>query len=455
MFNLKIQTSMKLRSILIAALAALTFASCSKDENGVPPVPTEGKDTYMSITLNTVKANTRAHYGNVNVTDEEKAIGDVTLYIFDSTGFLEKTVTFDATDVAARTKTFTITTGEKTFLAAVNIPGQPTFANGTTSISKVKEAVMNVADIDVPAKIETPAADSRFWMTSLNDNTKATLVEITDPTAVGGTANDVTIPVGRVVAKVGVYYNPQSEPTDGALVPATVMYKAHNNPNKTMLFTSLNAAGNRVTPYFSTAGTYFNNTTYLPTTATFDSGDNKMYHDRPSYLMENSNASPTKLNTSFVMIKGEYQPTEVTDPDDASTAAPASGASFWRIAKVDGSGNRTGEYLPAYYSKDPDVAQNPSSTVTLAADEVSVEYVGGVAYYGLWLSNDQESGTVNRYTVKRNQYWSVEVTSVSGCGEPDEPGVTETPDPDLDAETYMTATIEVEAWEEVERPGGI
>jgi len=435
------ETSMNLKRMFLAALAVLTLASCSKEEVGQDPTAAEGVETLMSMSINRLKANSRAHYGDLDVTSEESTIEEVTVYIFNALGILEEVVDFDAN---TSTKTFKVTTGDKTFLAAANIPSLPTFTKGVTNLTTIKNAELSVANIAVAA------TDDQFWMTSLSDNTTATLVEITDPAYVPSSANDITIPVGRAVAKVGVYFNPTTQPGDGSL--SGVKYKMHNNPVKMRLFTSNDAAGNRITPFYSAtyaAANYFNNATYLATGVTFDAVLNKNLHDYPSYMTENSNLSPTKGNATLVMIKGVYTPGDVLDPATGATdAAWSSGDDFWRIANLDGSGNVI-SYEPEYYSVDP-----TTDLVIIAPQRVD-KYTGGEAYYGLWLNDATQTNTVDRYTIKRNQYWSVEVTSVSGCGAPDEGGVIVEPGEELDADTYMKATISVEAWDDVEHPGGI
>lgn len=435
---------MKTKLLSAILLSAMLAASCSKENSSPEPGAVEGAETFMSLTIDRARANTRAHYGDLDATDAESVINDVTIYILDKNDFLEKTVNFPS---GTSTQTFTITTGPKTFLAAVNIPSLPNFANGTTHISEIQAVTLNVADIGVPVFIDptNPSTDSNIWMTTLDDTNIADLIEL-DEASVPNSVNDVEIKVGRAVAKVGVYYNPSQTPADGDIDASSVVYKAANNPDKMMLFPSVNSSGYRVTPYMSTTGSYFDNADYLTTGL-----DSNNEHEYPSYIMENSNVNVSNDNASFVYVRGEYRPLQVIDPDDGSLSSYTPGTSFWRIAKMV-SGKRD-SWQAGYYSKDPDVSVNSSSTVTLAVDEQSFEYSNGEAYYGLWLMNDQESGTVNRYTVKRNQYWSVEITSVSGCGEPDENGVKEGPDPE--AETYMRASITVEGWESVERPGGI
>ncbi|MCD8071880.1 MAG: hypothetical protein LUE10_01610, partial [Alistipes sp.] len=77
---------MKLRSIAVAALAALTLAACSNENSGGGGTPETGEQTSFSFTLTLPQALTRATQEG---TAAESKIGDyIYIYVFNPDGTL-------------------------------------------------------------------------------------------------------------------------------------------------------------------------------------------------------------------------------------------------------------------------------------------------------------------------------------------------------------------------------
>lgn len=84
-----------------------------------------------------------------------------------------------------------------------------------------------------------------------------------------------------------------------------------------------------------------------------------------------------------------------------------------------------------------------------------VKYENAVCYYGMWLF-DQAMGDnlTKKYSVLRNNLYAVNITSVKGLGDATEDDVVNKPD-DVESDSYMVATIEVQPWQVVDVEGGI
>lgn len=449
---------MKTKLILFttALFVAMSMLSCSKDSDGGDIIDTSsqsGESTYMTVNLKVLGATSRA-VADLSATSAEKAINDIRLYVFKANNtnyILEAVVDFDP---AATTKTFQITTGQKVFHALVNMNGvYPAATVGTTSLDSFKKS-----DLTLGFNIATAATDNAFWMTTLEDATQ-TLVVATEAEANAGTSNNVTLSVGRAVAKIGVDLNEGTvtQPSDGTL--SDPYYKVKNNPNQMYVLKPFNALGYQLTPYyyepsFTTGIQSFDNGVYLETTTT--TGDASGNHKYPSYMIENSHEVPTYANSNVVIIRGTFTPNTLYSTDgsvsyDITTAAgladlqTALGATwdgtFWRTYD-----SSTGIYGNKFYFEIP----------TTASTYTAVKYDQGTSYYGLWLKNDTKSTTTEKYTVSRNQYWNVTITEIAGCGSNSEDDVIDEPGPTpIDEKTFLKAQIQVVDWEEVSQTGGI
>lgn len=446
-------------TFLALMLCAALMVSCSKDnDSGNTPNDdiTTGEPTYMTLNLKVLGANATKAMANLTATTAEAAVNDVRIYVFNKRNtnyILEAEVDFDNSDASTFKKTFQITTGQKIIHALVNMSGvYPSATIGTTSLDQFKESTLSLG-----SAITTAATDNAFWMTTLED-VNQTIVIATQAEAEAGTYNNVTLSVGRAVAKIGVDLDPDTvdQPTDGLL--SDVTYKVVNNPNAMYALKVFNAAGYQLTPYYLlsylTKGTdSFENGIYLPTTK-----DDGGYHAAPSYMVENSHDVPTYGNSNVVMIKGTFRPNLLYNADgttyfDITTPAGLNNleteltttwdGTFWRIYD-----SSTNLYGSKFYYETP---------VIVSPNDEAIKYAEGTAYYGLWLENSTKSTSVERYTVSRNQYWNVTITTIAGCGSNSEEGVIDEPGKEepIKENTYMTGLIKVLDWEEVTQQGGI
>ncbi len=166
----------------------------------------------------------------------------------------------------------------------------------------------------------------------------------------------------------------------------------------------------------------------------------------PTYAMENANSTPKEGNTTVAFIKGIYTPTPAVtyDPATGQSGATLTGGTFWRVA-IKENGAKVG-YKPAtYYNSDPSAILDP-------ATEEAIEYPGGVTYYALCLKNQYDG--MAPYTVKRNSFYKIDVTSVQEAGEPDEGDLID-PEIPLEGKAEIEVEITIEDWDAIPMEGGL
>ena len=209
-----------------------------------------------------------------------------------------------------------------------------------------------------------------------------------------------------------------------------------------------------------------------------------------SYLTENSPKEAKRHKVTFLSIKAKWTPNAnalLLDADgsiaddaaatlkkitDAADAVPAgNGGTFYRVQKWQG-GKIVG-YCPGIYAETParwtDVGGTPGNGAgalnTAVADRnaakasvdpcyLIVTYDQGMAYWAYWMRSRLDGTIAEKYALKRNNHYKVNIISVDGVGEPTEDDNLDK-DEDLEADASMKATIEVLNWNVVDIEGGI
>ncbi len=455
---------MKIKSMMAVALAALCFTACSKsDDNIISQEDNQelvaGEETYALFSISLAKANsTRAFHGSTSPTAEEGAVKDLTVYIYDYyTDTIEEVLTFsDEND----TKTVLITTGPKKFVATSGI--SPYFQKGQPTGVDINNTIIGVSNEAEFTSTLTVA--NEFWMTS--DIVEHTVVSATKEEAeTTGHHNNITMKLGRAMAKIGVVYDETIDITDDETTPTTlghmssVEYRIKNQPDQMYLFTGQDASGVWITPYYnrnnnlwasSHAANYWHQQSWHSTAI-----DGSSNHVDPTYMMENSNMTARYGNATYASIKGVFSPSTWYDQagNPATSGSWNAGDDFWRIGYVDAtSGEVTGFVDNKIYDDEPD-----ASLYANDGTEAPVKYEGGVMYYWIYLNSSlgqtYPTNTADKYSQHRNHYWDVDIQKVTGLGWNEEDGGRpDDPNP-LDEQSYIHATIEILDWEEVYMPG--
>lgn len=487
-----------------SALAAMMlFSACSKDNEGPGGGGehggyTEGIPTYATVTLSQkAGASTYAatDYANPesNATAEEKTVNNAFVIVFNQFGIFESLKDLenkgDDTNPKWEAQVST-TTGKKTFLALANLSDN---AKGIVTAACVANATLDQV-INTLQKIETiaeAATDNSFWMSNVYplNATSETMQDVVDE------HTKITIYIGRMTAKVTPTFNIKEDPNaEGKLNPAGAQYRVRNNPKRFFSFPVYNAAGLLTSPYYdrnyTDGGSY--DADGLGAGDYFDNGHDANDADgiahtfvaagTDSYLTENSPKEAKRHKVTFLSIKAKWEPNENATflaangtKMDAAAGMEAikttNQGTFYRVQKWK-SGKIEG-YCPGIYTAQPtafhkeiiddatDGAQNELVTREVAkADQtadtkyVVATYTNGIAYWPYWMKNSNEGTVAQKYALKRNNHFKVNIISVAGVGDPVEDDILDK-DEDIEKDVTVTATIEVLNWNEVTIEGGI
>lgn len=478
-------------------------------------VVVEGLPTYATVTLSQRSgAGTYAGVndyvgGNSEATAEEKTIASAAILVFNQNDILENYVKFTDDDVKQNpvAKTFTTTTGTKRLFVVANLPatsytklqgifeGKEAAPKQLTNICKIIEKIDEIA---------TATTNNQFYMSNvypLNQTTEpqVTVLTATQEEVNNAAKNNFTIYIGRMTGKVTPTFNAQL--TYGANAggeiavadKATAQYRVRNNPKRFYTFP--------VYEGFQLTSPYYNRKYTLPTPTNYDDADDQVgtadFFDNgtnvdfgktiglDSYLTENSPKDAKRHKVTFLSIKAKWTPNvnatflkaDGTKVDNAQTEgvdviANNNAGTFWRVQKWQ-NGKIIG-YCPGIYVAQPqkyytgdNVDNNPDGNgadlkdrVAAKADQtdakiyVSVEYTNGQAYWAYWMKSTNNGAIAEKYALKRNNHYKVNIISVDGVGEPTEDDNLDKEE-DIEADTHMKATIEVLKWNEVNIEGGI
>lgn len=489
-----------------AAAAMLLLGSCTKDvdnpnspggggEGGV----VEGIPTYATVSLSQrTGAGTYADAGDyVNgtsqATDAEKKITDAVVLVFNSDDVLENYVTLDVVTEGEKPnqttvvkKTFATTTGKKRLYALANLGDYSKIEaifNGQTAANKKLSNVCKV--IQQIADISGATIDNEFWMSNVY-KLGATIEDQVTVQKGDENTNNFTIYIGRMVAKVTPTFAADLvvNSGDGTIKTDNAEYRVRNNPTRFFSFPVYNAAGLLTSPYYDRnytdggsyeadglgAGDYFDNGTAAAFGKTMG---------QDSYLTENSPKEAKRHKVTFLSIKAKWTPSKdaLFLNKNGSVAGDLSGTitgnqgTFYRVQKWQG-GKIVG-YCPGIYAETPgrwtEVGGTPGNGEgalnTAVADRnaaktsadpcyLIVTYDQGMAYWAYWMRSRLDGTIAEKYALKRNNHYKVNIISVDGVGEPTEDDNLDK-DEDLEADASMKATIEVLNWNVVDIEGGI
>ncbi|MDV4044803.1 hypothetical protein CMT37_18480 [Elizabethkingia anophelis] len=401
---------------------AVTLTSCSTERN--EPTPSKevvGQKAFINLSFSQHKLGTYAV--DTNATADEVKITSADIFIFDkTTGAMVKhqnilasglnTVTDNEYSLKNPIET---TTGDKVVLIGVNLPASMvTVINNAGNLAGAKQAV---ATLSTATELVNLDGISMFSTTEVS------------VTPQSGTTESASVTVSRMVAKVTV-----STPLTGRIevaggyIDIPSLGFALGNINKTLYpIQQLSASGIPIVPNRAAAPSFFTLTPGSVYSA-FSAG--------PAgglYAVENSpkNVNATENETTYVSVKAAFIPKGFADSNGTVSANPntAIAATFWTADK----GTGTAKF---YFS-------NLTDATTYAGATGKVEqYVGGICYYKVAVRT-QDSTSKYIYSIKRNNYYKINITSILGLGSMDPEAGATTPVPEP---VNITASITVQPW---------
>jgi hypothetical protein len=468
---------------IMVCAAAIAMVACAKDQAPVNEQGSEaqGVKTYATVRLVQGGAATRVDGNAPDASTAEATVNDVTLFLFNSDGELESVNTFNATELGAKEKTIATYTGEHTLFVWANVPESLT-DDVVAFVSRAEKA----ADLTITAPatklttfkgLELPltetvvdgiATGSDFFMTTV-DSDYVTKDFVAEPEGGDIVANNITLNIGRAVAKVSMAVSAtgENQPAEGTV--SSLKYKVVNNP-KSMYISQYFDGGVAKTPFHDKlvdVNDYFATTTYK------GAADDLTTPDTHIYIPENTNKTGTdEGEVSALMIQGVFTANEVYAGDGAGPVAGTGGQSLYSI--VDEKGVAPARY-ERFYSASPNldvikaVLGFAGETTELVdkADTVEggskegqaphysiMEWTNGECYYRLVLKNPGK-GSPQSYDVLRNDWYLVDIASIDDIGGVDEASVTPPPGQDVDVPVSIQATISVIPWTAVNQTGNL
>lgn len=500
---------MKTLNILTTGAFAtlLLLGSCTKDvdnpnspggggEGGV----VEGIPTYATVSLSQgTGAGTYADAGdyvngNSPASEAEKKITDAVVLVFNSDDVLENYVKFEDAELAAApyAKIFATTTGKKRLYALANLGDYSKIEaifNGQTAANKKLSNVCKV--IQEIADISGATTDNEFWMSNVY-KLGATIEDQVTVQKGDENTNNFTIYIGRMTGKVTLSFSDALvvNSGDGTFGKDAAQYRVRNNPRRFYTFPVYEGT-QLISPYYNRTYDLPNPTDYADANTNvgkndfFDNGhaDGGNHTFVPtatdSYLTENSPKEAKRHKVTFLSIKAKWTPSKDalflnangSVAGDLSGTIAGNGGTFYRVQKWQG-GKIVG-YCPGIYATTPtnwtDVGGTPGNGEgalnTAVADRnaakasadacyLIVTYDQGMAYWAYWMRSRLDGTIAEKYALKRNNHYKVNIISVDGVGEPTEDDNLDK-DEDLEADASMKATIEVLNWNVVDIEGGI
>lgn len=445
--------------------------------------------------------------GTSQATEVEKKITDAVVLVFNSDDVLENYVKFADTELATApyAKTFATTTGKKRLYALANLENYSAIENifnGTDGHTAADKKLSNVCKvIQQIADISGATTDNKFWMSNVY-KLGATIEDQVTVQKGDENTNNFTIYIGRMTGKVSLEFAAQLaiKSNDGTFDKDNAQYRVRNNPKRFYTFPVYEGT-QLISPYY-------NRTYDLPTPIDYDDANTKVGkndffdngHDgggegihtfvktaTDSYLTENSPKEAKRHKVTFLSIKAKWTPNanallldkDGSIADDAAAtlekitgAAPTgNGGTFYRVQKWQG-GKIVG-YCPGIYAETPtgwtevggtpnnDAGEKTTAVADRNAAKASVDpcylivtYDQGMAYWAYWMRSRLDGTIAEKYALKRNNHYKVNIISVDGVGEPTEDDNLDK-DEDLEADASMKATIEVLNWNVVDIEGGI
>lgn len=499
---------MKTLNILTTGAFAtlLLLGSCTKDvdnpqggggEGGV----VEGIPTYATVSLSQrtgagtyVGPEDDYVNGTSQATEVEKKITDAVVLVSNSDDVLENYVKFEDAELATEpyAKTFATTTGKKRLYALANLENYSKIEaifNGQTAADKKLSNVCKV--IQQIADISGATTDDKFWMSNVY-KLGATIEDQVTVQKGDENTNNFTIYIGRMTGKVSLDFAAQLaiKSNDGTFDKTNAQYRVRNNPKRFYTFPVYEGT-QLISPYYNrtydlpTPTDYADDNTNVGKNDFFDNGHEDggnhtfVKAATDSYLTENSPKEAKRHKVTFLSIKAKWTPSKDalflnkngSVAGDLSGTIAGNGGTFYRVQKWE-NGKIVG-YCPGIYAETParwtDVGGTPGNGVgalnTAVADRnaakasavacyLIVKYDQGMAYWAYWMRSRLDGTIAEKYALKRNNHYKVNIISVDGVGEPTEDDNLDK-DEDLEADASMKATIEVLNWNVVDIEGGI
>lgn len=380
-------------------------------------------------------------------------------------------------------------------------------------LSNVCKVIQQIADIS-GATTDNKFWMSNVYKLGATIEDQVTVLNVDQTTVENGNGDDAAtnnfkVYIGRMTGKVTLSFSDALvvNSGDGTFGKDAAQYRVRNNPKRFYTFPVYEGT-QLISPYYDKAYNPIDGTGVYPGAlgaADFfdnghDGGGEGIHTFVPkatdSYLTENSPQEAKRHKVTFLSIKAKWTPNAnaIILSADGSYAADQA-AALTKITSAAGAGGNDGTfyrvqkwenglitgYCPGIYADIPaawhevgtaintetkagqltDAAADRDEAKTKSKDVLNankaylvVKYTNGIAYWAYWMRSRLDGTIAEKYALKRNNHYKVNIISVDGVGEPTEDDNLDK-DEDLEADASMKATIEVLNWNVVDIEGGI
>lgn len=440
----------KFKYVMMAAVLAAGFTSCSeKDDNGGGP-EVQGKTTSMTIKFS-APAETYASNGDPNAIADETALGRAAVFVYSTAGayqtskLLDKDAfTYDAGNkVYNATTTVEATTGEKLIYVGINLPAG--------MVDEIKSGGVYAANtLSNPNVLYSAmAADgSTGGFAMFNENIEKHDLDV-DPAQ-----NVFTINVKRMAAKVsvqeatGLVKTGVSRTTIGDLsfcmgLLNTKIYPMQKLNGSTVVdpnYTPTNMPNANEQPsYYQDFVNEFRSSTSVPVDdaayLAVDNASTAADARKVKYAPENTSERHYRGESTFASVRAKFIPNNIASYDGTTLTETANSSEHANIYLVVTAG------AEHFYFTDKDEAEAYAGD---SAGSILYHYKDSYCYYTVFLN---KAGSND---VLRNDYYAVSITAINSIGYPD-PEVVD-PGREISKDTQITVNVTVEPWNMVDDP---
>ena len=419
---------MKVNKFLMAAGLAITFASCSSNEDIDPTqnVAEQG-DAYIAFSFNITNPGSRTFVNKAKETGtaEENAITSAKVFVFDDAGEVETTLNYAVND-SKTTDAQAVKAGEKTvYVVTGNVPAEvAAFESaaaqpGQSAIDRLEATLFATDAIAQTSKF------TMFGKTTINPVARTKEQALADPFQV-----DVTRASAKAVLELNatLEYSPNLDATLSTAADNVALHIVQ--PAKTMRTVADVKLASALTAYprsASVADLAFTKSAYMPESFVGQEGG--------------ANKRPMTDNCTFNIIRAKLVPTSIS---------PAADGSFWALGKKHPETGNVNYYQENGKIKYFDHA--PTGGEIVAGYEVC-KFEKGYSYYRIPFENNNasyNSPVPDEYNIKfnvnRNTSYHIIVDGIFALGTPTPHDVVPTDPQPWEGELFVAFSISVLDW---------
>lgn len=451
---------MKLNRLLLMSVMGLGLFACNNNDlegtSGQDGTQSEGT-TYVGFTLKFNDANTRATETETG-TDAEQKINEAYVVMASVDGTIENVLSLTKNEVTSgegynsekEKFVFKTSAGVHCFYAIVNPDNSGDPATNLAKGKNISDYFNELTSLTI-SEIANTTGDGNFMMSSVKEVKENIADNVTEQQALNGTANNYTIDVERVAAKVTM------------TTESTTLTNATNDADGTIsnpAFYLRNIAEKSYrmaqASIVEVENSYSNAESSTPVYVKGEQDQAIGLHNNatPTYCLENQHVAGRykQGNTTYLTLSTTFSPANVVDPDATQVktlkqntlTGPDDNKTFYVVK----SGKLAGNYLMEEDLKTFRGGDLSKTDLPAGVEAISAPYTNGTCWFGpIWIG--QENETSQDAPVIRNTWYNLKITGIELPGDPTEPTINE--EEPLVPPTNVAITLNILDWDFIDR----